>query len=76
MAIGNIKWFSEEKGYGFIEAESGPDVFVHYSVIPPDAGGWRTLQAGQYVEYAAEQTERGLCATSVAVIPIPAGSAR
>ena len=47
--IGRVKWFSAEKGYGFIEREGGPDVFVHYSAIQDE--GFRTLDEGQEVEF-------------------------
>jgi cold shock protein len=49
VAIGTVKWFNSEKGYGFIESEQGPDVFVHYSAIQTD--GFRTLEEGDKVEF-------------------------
>jgi cold shock protein len=49
VAIGTVKWFNSEKGYGFIESEQGPDVFVHYSAI--EADGFRTLEEGDRVEF-------------------------
>ena len=49
MAEGTVKWFSNEKGYGFIEAEGGDDVFVHHSAIQMD--GFRTLEEGDRVEF-------------------------
>ncbi|HEV2784283.1 MAG TPA: cold-shock protein [Actinophytocola sp.] len=49
MATGTVKWFNSEKGYGFIESEQGPDVFVHYSAIQAD--GFRTLEEGDRVEF-------------------------
>jgi cold shock protein len=49
VATGTVKWFNSEKGYGFIESEQGPDVFVHYSAIQAD--GFRTLEEGDRVEF-------------------------
>lgn len=49
MATGTVKWFNSEKGYGFIAAESGSDVFVHYSAI--ESEGFRTLEEGDKVEF-------------------------
>jgi cold shock protein len=49
VAVGTVKWFNTEKGYGFIEPEQGPDVFVHYSAI--EADGYRTLVEGDRVEF-------------------------
>lgn len=49
MAEGTVKWFNSEKGYGFIEAEPGPDVFVHHSAIEMD--GFRTLTEGDRVTF-------------------------
>ena len=46
---GTVKWFNNAKGYGFIQPDSGPDVFVHFTAIKMD--GYRTLQAGQRVEF-------------------------
>jgi CspA family cold shock protein len=75
MATGKIKFIKEDKGFGFIEQEGGlPDVFFHFSVVSPDANGYKSAQRGQWVEFDAEQTERGLSATSVTILPIPAGA--
>ncbi|WP_436694114.1 cold-shock protein [Geodermatophilus sp. CPCC 205506] len=64
-ATGTVKWFSADKGFGFIEPDDGgPDVFVHFSAIP-DRGGFRTLDEGQRVEYEASQGQRGLQADAV-----------
>ena len=63
---GVCKWFSAEKGFGFIEREVGEDVFVHYSAIVSD--GFRTLNEGQEVEFSVEQTEKGLQASNVQAI--------
>ncbi|MEE8567773.1 MAG: cold-shock protein [Anaerolineales bacterium] len=64
--IGTVKWFNSEKGYGFIEREDGPDVFVHYSAIRSE--GFRTLQEGQQVEFAVEQGPKGPQATDVTAV--------
>lgn len=66
MARGTVKWFSSEKGYGFISPEGGPDVFVHYSEI--DAGGFRSLEEGQQVEFEVGQGQKGPQATAVRVV--------
>lgn len=63
MSQGKIKWFNDNKGFGFIEQEDGEDVFVHYSVI--DMDGFKTLPEGAVVEFEAVQGEKGLQATSV-----------
>lgn len=60
---GTVKWFNAEKGFGFIEQESGEDVFVHYSAIAID--GYRTLNEGQKVEFETEQGQKGLQAKNV-----------
>jgi CspA family cold shock protein len=60
---GTVKWFNAGKGYGFIEREGGPDVFVHYSAIQAD--GFRELQEGQQVEFSIEQGPKGLQAANV-----------
>ncbi|HCU92695.1 MAG TPA: cold-shock protein [Actinobacteria bacterium] len=58
MTQGTVKWFNPDKGYGFIAPDDGSaDVFVHHSVI--DAGGYRTLDEGQKVEYTASQGPKG-----------------
>ena len=62
---GTVKWFNGGKGYGFIEQESGEDVFVHYSAIQSD--GFRNLEEGQRVEFEVEQGPKGLQATNVVV---------
>lgn len=63
MALGTIKWFSNQKGYGFIKQDSGPDVFVHYSAI--DMSGYRSLAEGDKVEFEVQQTGKGLQASNV-----------
>ncbi len=61
--LGKVKWFSASKGYGFIERQDGPDVFVHFSAIEME--GFRTLQQGQEVEFTIEQGPKGLQAAKV-----------
>ena len=64
--VGTVKWFNASKGYGFLEREGGPDVFVHYTAIQSD--GYRSLQEGQKVEFSIEQGPKGLQAASVLLI--------
>ena len=61
--LGKIKWFNNEKGYGFIEGEHDEDIFVHYSAIKQD--GYKSLSEGQMVEYELLETEKGLQAINV-----------
>ena len=63
MAEGIVKWFSEKKGYGFIEQDDGRDVFVHYSSI--NSPGFKTLADGQRVSFDVEENERGPVAKNV-----------
>ena len=63
MARGKVKWFSNQKGYGFITLESGDDVFVHHSVIQGD--GYKSLEEGQEVEVETQQGPKGAQATKV-----------
>ena len=64
MAIGTVKWFNAEKGFGFITPKDGSvDVFVHHTAIKAD--GFRTLEEGQKVEYDTEQGQKGLQAVNV-----------
>jgi CspA family cold shock protein len=66
LAQGTVKWFSNEKGYGFIEREQGEDVFVHFSAITMD--GYKTLTEGQRVEFEIVQGQKGLQAANVVAI--------
>ena len=61
--IGTVKWFSNEKGFGFIEREGGEDVFVHFSAIQME--GYRKLLEGQKVEFSIEAGPKGLQAANV-----------
>jgi CspA family cold shock protein len=63
---GTVKWFNGAKGFGFIERESGDDVFVHYSAIVSD--GFRTLDEGQRVEFVVTQGQKGPQAQDVVVL--------
>ena len=62
---GNVKWFNEDKGFGFVEREDGPDVFVHHSSIQME--GFKTLKEGQKVTMEVSQGEKGPQADSVSV---------
>jgi CspA family cold shock protein len=63
MAVGTVKWFNADKGYGFISPESGEDVFVHFSAI--QTTGYRSLDEGQAVEFDITQGPKGLQAANV-----------
>ncbi|HBG46342.1 MAG TPA: cold-shock protein [Deltaproteobacteria bacterium] len=63
MAKGKVKWFNESKGFGFIERESGEDVFVHYTSIQGD--GFKTLKEGQEVEFDIAKDAKGSKAVNV-----------
>ena len=66
MATGTVKWFSSEKGYGFISQEGGPDVFVHFSGI--EGAGYKNLEENQQVEFEVTQGPKGLQATNVRIV--------
>jgi len=57
LGEGIVKWFSNKKGYGFIEQDDGPDIFVHYSVI--DMQGFKTLRGGDRVAFEVNDSDRG-----------------
>ena len=63
MMIGRVKWFNNEKGYGFIDYITGEDIFVHYSAIKQD--GYKTLSEGQRVEFDLIETPKVLQAINV-----------
>jgi CspA family cold shock protein len=63
MSEGKVKWFNERKGFGFIEADEGSDVFVHFSAIQDN--GFRTLQEGQRVSFEMQQGQKGPAAANV-----------
>ncbi|MBI3755436.1 MAG: cold-shock protein [Deltaproteobacteria bacterium] len=63
MANGTVKWFNESKGYGFIEQESGEDVFVHFTAISGD--GFKTLKEGQKVQFDVVKGPKGPQASNV-----------
>ena len=65
MANGIVKWFDERKGYGFIEQEGGPDVFVHHTGI--NATGFKSLNEGDKVTFDVEQGKKGPAAVNVTV---------
>jgi len=63
---GTVKWFNETKGFGFIQQESGPDVFAHFSAI--QGSGFRTLTEGQRVQFTVTQGQKGLQAENIVAI--------
>jgi CspA family cold shock protein len=66
MANGTVKWFNDHKGFGFIEQQDGPDLFVHHSGI--DATGFKSLREGDHVTFDIEQGPTGPSARNVKVI--------
>ena len=66
MDQGTVKWFSNKKGYGFIEREVGDDLFVHYSDIGME--GYKSIKQGEGVQYTVEASDRGPVAKNVSVI--------
>jgi CspA family cold shock protein len=65
-STGTVKWFNDSKGFGFIEQESGPDVFAHYSAISGD--GHRSLHEGQRVEFTITQGQKGPQAENIVAV--------
>ncbi|GAB3380332.1 cold-shock protein [Spongiibacter taiwanensis] len=65
-STGKVKWFNETKGFGFIEQDSGPDVFVHFSAI--SGTGFKTLAEGQAVEFDVQTGQKGPQAANVTVL--------
>ncbi len=63
MAQGKVKWFNDAKGFGFLQQEGGPDVFVHFTAI--EAEGFRSLAEGEMVEFEVKQGPKGLQAANV-----------
>ena len=66
MINGTVKWFDDDKGFGFIEQENGPDVFVHHSAIK--ATGYKSLSEGNRITFDIEQGKKGLSALNVTII--------
>ncbi len=66
MTNGTVKWFNDRKGFGFIEQEDGPDVFVHHSAI--NSTGFKSLDEGDQVSFDIEQGQKGPAAANVNVI--------
>jgi CspA family cold shock protein len=66
LVTGTVKWFNESKGFGFIEQENGPDVFVHFSSINSDS--FKTLAEGQKVEFSVVQGQKGPQAENVTAL--------
>ncbi len=65
MATGTVKWFNDNKGFGFIEQEDGPDVFVHYTSI--DGQGFRSLEEKDSVTFEIEEGDKGPSAINVII---------
>jgi len=66
VAVGTVKWFNAEKGYGFISREGAPDVFVHFSAI--EGSGYRSLEEGQRVEFEVTSGPKGDQAQGVRIV--------
>ncbi len=68
MANGTVKWFNDSKGFGFIELEDGKDVFVHFSAITENSGGFKSLAEGQAVSLDVVEGPKGLQASNVVAL--------
>ncbi|SPL71998.1 cold-shock protein [Acinetobacter stercoris] len=66
VSTGTVKWFNETKGFGFIQQQSGPDLFAHFKEIQSE--GFKTLQEGQRVEFTVTQGQKGLQASNIRVL--------
>ncbi|MDY7218254.1 cold-shock protein [Denitrificimonas sp. JX-1] len=66
VTTGTVKWFNDEKGFGFIQQESGPDVFAHFSAISSE--GFKSLAEGQRVQFEVENGQKGLQAANIVAI--------
>jgi cold shock protein len=66
MAVGSVKWFSDDKGFGFIEREDGDDVFVHFSAV--QGSGFKTLAEGAKVQFDITQGQKGAQASNVQLL--------
>jgi CspA family cold shock protein len=66
--VGTVKWFNDEKGYGFIKRDNGPDVFVHFRAIMSNSPGRRSLAEGQKVQFRVVQGQKGLQAENVVAV--------
>ena len=67
ITTGTVKWFNSDKGFGFIEQQSGPDVFVHFQSIN-NSGGYKSLDEGQKVQFSVTQGPKGPQAANVSVV--------
>lgn len=65
---GNVKWFNDKKGYGFISGDDGKDYFVHHSEIDKGGKGFKTLKEGDKVEFDVKKTDKGVAAENVKMI--------
>ena len=66
QVTGTVKWFNEKKGYGFLQQNDGPDVFVHFRAITGD--GFKTLKEGQSVNFTVTSSDKGLTAENVTAL--------